>query len=59
VAGTSGSILEARTDNLRILVTSHPKELQGSNEGVGETCLVATWNTLNRTAGDRVRIAPL
>ena len=82
----AGPVLEARTDSLKTLVTSHPKELHGTNEDTSETCLIAagegdqfrctltpvaetlddklkvpvsTWHTLNRTAGDRVRIAPL
>jgi arginine N-succinyltransferase len=81
-----GPVLEARTDSLRTLVTSHPKPLHAANHDVGETCLIAagegdqfrctlapvaetledtlkvpvsTWKILNRTAGDRVRIAPL
>ncbi|MBC7182676.1 MAG: arginine N-succinyltransferase, partial [Marinobacter sp.] len=81
-----GPVLEARTDSLRTLVTSHPKSLHAANHDLGETCLIAagerdqfrctlapvaetledtlkvpvsTWKILNRTAGDRVRIAPL
>lgn len=82
----AGPVLEARTDGLKTLVTSHAKALHGSNDNLGETCLIAagegdrfrctltpvaetledtlkvpvnTWKILNRTAGDRVRIAPL
>lgn len=82
----AGPVLEARTDTLKTLVTSHPRALHAANESDGETCLIAageneqfrcaltpvaetlddklkvpvsTWNLLHRTAGDRVRIAPL
>lgn len=82
----AGPVLEARTDSLRTLVTSNRKELHGSHEDAGETCLIAagegerfrctltpvaetleekvkvpvrTWQTLNKSAGDTVRIAPL
>ncbi|SFR45588.1 arginine N-succinyltransferase [Marinobacter gudaonensis] len=82
----AGPVLEARTDSLRTLVTSHQTELHGSNDDSGETCLIAggegeafrctlsklsetlddavkvpvsTWKRLERTSGDRVRIAPL
>ena len=82
----AGPVLEARTDSLRTLVTSHPKPLHAANHDLGETCLIAagegvqfrctltpvaetledtlkvpvnTWKVLNKTAGDRVRIAPL
>lgn len=36
-----GPVLEARTDGLRTLITSHPKTLHGSHDEHGETCLVA------------------
>ncbi|MEC7377396.1 MAG: arginine N-succinyltransferase, partial [Pseudomonadota bacterium] len=82
----AGPVLEARTDSLRTLVTSHQAELHGANDDSGETCLIAggegeafrctlsnlsetldgavkvpvsTWKRLERTSGDRVRIAPL
>ncbi|WP_372987453.1 arginine N-succinyltransferase [Marinobacter sp.] len=82
----AGPVLEARTDSLRTLVTSDRKELHGSHEDTGETCLIAagegndfrcaltpvavnlegkarvpvrTWQLLNKSAGDTVRIAPL
>ncbi|GAA0843817.1 arginine/ornithine succinyltransferase subunit alpha [Marinobacter szutsaonensis] len=37
----AGPVLEARTDGLRTLVTSTRKELHGSHEDAGETCLIA------------------
>lgn len=82
----AGPVLEARTDSLRTLVTSHRKDLHGSHDESGETCLISagegrefrctlttvtesleetlkvpvqTWQRLNRSAGDTVRIAPL
>jgi len=82
----AGPVLEARTDSLRTLVTSDRKELHGSEDDAGETCLIAagegdefrcaltpvaitldgkvqvpvrTWQLLNKSAGDTVRIVPL
>lgn len=37
----AGPVLEARTDTLRTLVTSHRKTLHGRHEETGEVCLIA------------------
>ncbi|MBD3639757.1 MAG: arginine N-succinyltransferase [Marinobacter sp.] len=82
----AGPVLEARTDSLRTVVTSNRKELHGSHEDAGETCLISagegegfrcaltpvaetleekvkvpvrTWQALNKSAGDTVRVALL
>lgn len=82
----AGPVLEARTDALRTLVTSHNKALHAAHDDTGDICLIAggqgqdfrctlapvsdtlngtlkvpvrTWQALNRSAGDPVRMAPL
>lgn len=82
----AGPVLQARTDALKTIVTSHCRELHAATADQGETCLLATgdgaafrctlasvsetlkgevlvpvktWQGLECSSGDRVRIASL
>ncbi|PXX93611.1 arginine N-succinyltransferase [Marinobacter vulgaris] len=61
----AGPVLEARTDTLKSVVTSHPKILHAANTDDGEPCLVSggegerfrcTLTALTESLGDEVRV---
>lgn len=61
----AGPVLEARTDALKSVVTSHPKTLHAANSDDGELCLISggegegfrcTLTTLTESLGDEVKV---
>ena len=63
----AGPVLEARTDALRSVVTSHPKTLHAAHTDDGETCLIcggeggdfrSTLTPLSESLQDQVKVPP-
>lgn len=61
----AGPVLEARTDTLKSVVTSHPKTLHASHRDDGDQCLIAagekehfrcTLTPLSEALGDEVKV---
>ncbi|NMT62223.1 arginine N-succinyltransferase [Marinobacter orientalis] len=61
----AGPVLEARTDTLKSVVTSHPKTLHAANTDEGELCLISagegehfrsTLTTLTESLGDEIKV---
>ncbi|MGM0774199.1 MAG: arginine N-succinyltransferase [Pseudomonadota bacterium] len=61
----AGPVLEARTDALKSVVTSHPKTLHAANSEDGELCLISggegegfrcTLTLLSESLGDEVKV---